>query len=698
MTFLQPAMLWAIPLIALPIVIHLINQRRYQTVGWGAMSFLLTATRMSAGHARLRQWLVLLMRTLALIGLLLVISRPLASGWLGLASGTQVNTAIVVLDRSPSMGQLGRGGRSKWEAALARLSEAMEVMPPNRIVLITESGPIEVPSAAALAEQPEAQLADATTDLSALFDGVLDYVGDQQPGACDVWVCSDLRRRDWQDESGRWQTLRGRLLELPPTVRLHLLTYPDSVEGNRSIRVTDTRRVEGESGPELLLSLWIEPTGGDNGARASRRDGGKQVLPIGLLLDGARSEFDVELTGGELERIDHVIPLDESQHRGWGRVSIPGDANPADNQSYFVYDEPAERRTLIVADDPQAIRPLELAASIAPDSSVVCTAEVVAAEDLLAVDWDLTGLVLWQSTIPAKDDAGELLAFVRRGGRVIFFPPQDPGGHRWAGLQWTQWHEREDTKGRVVSWTGDEDLLSDTGGGVTLPMGELEVARHCGLTGNGVTLATLDGGEPFLVRAATEGRNVYFCTTTADPNDSTLEANGVVLYAMIQRAAAAGARSWGAVRQMAAGELDPESMETVAAGGWEQVAGDPRAVTSQYHEHAGVYRHQERWIVVNRPPEEDDSSVVPSERLAALFDGVPWSRVDDVAGSDSSLVREIWRLFLLVMVAALLLEAALSLPKRRGREAAARGTLFPGKSAKFPGEPAKPRAAGEWAS
>ena len=34
MNFLQPAILWAIPLIALPIVIHLINQWRYQTRPW----------------------------------------------------------------------------------------------------------------------------------------------------------------------------------------------------------------------------------------------------------------------------------------------------------------------------------------------------------------------------------------------------------------------------------------------------------------------------------------------------------------------------------------------------------------------------------------------------------------------------------------------------------------------------------------
>ncbi len=47
MTFLNPILLAALPLIALPVIIHLINQRRYQTIRWAAMMFLLTANRNS---------------------------------------------------------------------------------------------------------------------------------------------------------------------------------------------------------------------------------------------------------------------------------------------------------------------------------------------------------------------------------------------------------------------------------------------------------------------------------------------------------------------------------------------------------------------------------------------------------------------------------------------------------------------------
>ena len=70
MNFLQPLILFGLPLIALPIIIHLINQWRYQTKQWSAMMFLLAANQMNRGFARIRRWLILAMRTLAVAGLL----------------------------------------------------------------------------------------------------------------------------------------------------------------------------------------------------------------------------------------------------------------------------------------------------------------------------------------------------------------------------------------------------------------------------------------------------------------------------------------------------------------------------------------------------------------------------------------------------------------------------------------------------
>ena len=120
MRFMQPLLLIGLPLAALPIIIHLINLRRHRTVDWGAMMFLLKATQQKTGRTRLRHFLILLARVLAVLGIIFAISRPMAGGWFGLFGG-KPDTVIVLLDRSASMSRQDMQlGRTKRDVALTR--------------------------------------------------------------------------------------------------------------------------------------------------------------------------------------------------------------------------------------------------------------------------------------------------------------------------------------------------------------------------------------------------------------------------------------------------------------------------------------------------------------------------------------------------------------------------------------------------
>src|SRR5438874_13196099 len=103
MTFLQPIILWGLPLILLPVVIHLLNRMRHRSQPWAAMRFLISATRSSVSHAKLRQFLILLFRIFAVLMLVLFLSRPLAGGWLGWALSSAPDVILILLDRSASM-------------------------------------------------------------------------------------------------------------------------------------------------------------------------------------------------------------------------------------------------------------------------------------------------------------------------------------------------------------------------------------------------------------------------------------------------------------------------------------------------------------------------------------------------------------------------------------------------------------------
>jgi len=664
MSFLQPYMLFALPLIGLPILIHLINQLRYQTTRWGAMMFLLAAQRMSRGYARLRQWLILLLRMLAVAGLVLAVGRPLASGVLGLAAGGKADTTIVLLYCSPSMQQLEAGaGVSKLEAGCRQLANTLATLGSSRWVLIDSATnqPRELPSPNALLDPSCAKPTGAEADLPAMLEAARTYIKNNRAGRSEIWICSDLRENDWHADSGRWRTLRDSFMELAQGVRFHLLAYPQIATGNTAVRVTGVRRQQSGERTELLVSLVLSREG---------QVEGKTTMPVAFQIEGARSQLNVEMVGPQFELKDYRIALESKRERGWGRVSIPADANPADNDFFFVFDKQRPRNAVIVSDDTQAAWPLQLAASISPDPAFACTAEVVPLEQLGGVAWEKTALLIWQAPLPQGSSAQLVKAFVDRGGQVIFLPPRtagDPqaGTPEFLGVRWGAW-ANDDEASSIETWRGDQDLLLHTLSGQSLPVGDLKVRRHCALSGEFTTLAALrgrpgvPGAPPLLARAATERGGVYFLTTTPATADSSLAVDAVVLYAAVQRAMATGAAVLGNTRDVVAGHLPADIPQS-----WQRLAGGENALSTEYSFHPGVYQAGDRLLAVNRSAAEDQAAALNADRVAGLFHGLDFSLVENSAGSSRSLVEEIWRLFLQAMLVAMIGEAALCLPKLR---------------------------------
>ncbi|MFT5095372.1 MAG: hypothetical protein ACI93T_004219 [Porticoccaceae bacterium] len=652
MIFLQPILLAALPLIALPVVIHLINQRRYQSVRWGAMMFLLAANRMSRGYARLRQILILIFRTLAIAGLIFAVSRPLASGWLGLTAGGQADTTIILLDRSPSMQEQGAGtGISKLQAGREQLASTLEMLGSDRWVLVqtTSEGAAEIDSPDSLRKLPSTEPVGTSSDLPGMLEQARDYIKANNTGRTEVWICSDIRENDWNAESSRWQTIRDSYLELPQAVRFHLLAYPTEASSNTAVRVTNVRRFETVDNAELLVSLKVTRD-------ASKED--SVTLPIQFEIEGARSELTVDVDGPTLELIDHRIPIERSNDRGWGKVSIPADSNSADNDFYFVFDRPRKRHTLVVSNDPQTAIPLQLAASISPSPSIECSAEILSEEQLAAVDWETVSLVLWHAPLPKDDAAAPLNDYINRGGQVVFLPPREPGSAEFMNVSWNSW-SAEPTPVSVETWRGDQGILANSQSGAALPVGELQIQRLCGLNGEVTPLAQLKNSQTLFAHLPTTRGGVYFCTTTPNMRDSSLTTNGVVLYVFIQRAIAAGAAVLGQTQQLAAG-----SAATEEPLDWKQIIGPEDALSTDYAHQSGIYSAGEKLLAVNRGSAEDQTRVLDDGRLAGLFSGLSFNRVDDQAGSFEGLIQEVWRMFLVAMLIALIVEAILCMPRR----------------------------------
>ena len=74
--FLNPWMLLGTLAVASPILIHLLNKRRFKIVDWAAMDFLFQADKKNRRRVQLENFLLLLLRCLAMLLIALMFARP----------------------------------------------------------------------------------------------------------------------------------------------------------------------------------------------------------------------------------------------------------------------------------------------------------------------------------------------------------------------------------------------------------------------------------------------------------------------------------------------------------------------------------------------------------------------------------------------------------------------------------------------
>lgn len=106
LTFMSWPFLWAgLGLVSIPVVIHLLNRRRFRVVQWAAMEYLLKAMRKNRKRLKFEQWILLATRCLliALIGVAL--ARPLggcSANTLAGSLGGRAGLNVFVIDNSYS--------------------------------------------------------------------------------------------------------------------------------------------------------------------------------------------------------------------------------------------------------------------------------------------------------------------------------------------------------------------------------------------------------------------------------------------------------------------------------------------------------------------------------------------------------------------------------------------------------------------
>jgi len=271
--FVNPWLLGGAALAAAPLIIHLLNKRRYRVHEWAAMDFLFAAMVSNRRRLRFEDLILLLLRMAIILLLVFAIARPIFRG----LAGWREDERIVVLDDSASMAVVGPTGpvfELAREGAIHQVRDAVGGGVPVTVWLgsdpVDEAGRIETAIGGGVVEESDGAANDdprlraalagkdllealrvaEPCDLPLRFADVVARVieearEDPVPKVRSIVLVSDFRAADWTLADGSLRdTLRVVLedierLELEESIRFQFVDV--GLPSSENIAITDLR-------------------------------------------------------------------------------------------------------------------------------------------------------------------------------------------------------------------------------------------------------------------------------------------------------------------------------------------------------------------------------------------------------------------------------------------------------------------------
>ena len=144
MTFMSPLLLWGLLAATIPIIIHLISLSKTKEMEFSSIRFLEEMKHESIRKLKIKQWLLVLLRTLMIISLVLMIARPTTKGFISSwLSGDVDSRAVVIIDNSASMSLMGDNG-SLLENIKLQSKSLIRKLDEKSFVEIYQSNPMKL--------------------------------------------------------------------------------------------------------------------------------------------------------------------------------------------------------------------------------------------------------------------------------------------------------------------------------------------------------------------------------------------------------------------------------------------------------------------------------------------------------------------------------------------------------------------------
>lgn len=593
MGFLAPSLLPLVALAAIPVAIHILSRLRLKRAAFPSLLLLTTAKRERFSWLRLKELLLLILRTLALLGLLLVLARPFVRHRLrGLG---RANDLVVVVDDSYSMSR-----PSQWQGALTVARELLNSLGPGRraaLLLASQS----VPSTSSLLSPPSSLLPlldslKPSYSAMTLEPALRHAVELAKPVHAQVAVVTDLQARAMPTN---WQP--------PADVPVLLVTVapPDGDNAGVARLYTEDRF------PVAGRATRIKADFANYGPSPATRT-------AVLTLDDHREEQAVAIKPHSTATVTFETALVDSGYHV-ARVELRSDSLEPDNTRWLVVHQP-RRLSVLVVESPAAPARY-LADALGTDSSSVFNLTTIPATEFGRYDpRRFATVVITDAAALSRPDWTRLGFYLQSGGSALVMfgdPPADSallagrirfrGSSRPAGFVSVT---SVDTTHPVL------EILSAT---------DLSAARffaHARLDpAGGRVLARLSNGEPLMIDSENGRLVTWAFTALPEFTDLVFKAAFVpLLHRTLLYLASGQLRMEYMVGDTIRAPVTGSSPVTVSTPGGRVVetpepgTGRPEVALTRTDK-PGIYRVGERPFAVNVLAAEGDLSQTPVDAL-----------------------------------------------------------------------------------
>lgn len=407
MNFLNPLFLFGLAAAAIPILIHLFTRRRPREVRFSSLEFLSEVQQSEIRRLRIKQWLLLALRTLAVLAIATAMARPALPGGAGRAGEAAATTIVALIDVSGSMGALAADNRPLLAEARRAAEDLLATLGPADQLLLVPYDRTPRP----VSEQPLADAGRLRAALQSLAPSahVTDHAAALSLAARALTEARSLNKElVWFSDFQRSGLAEGAALSAAGPwneSRIYLVPFVPRSRANAGL--TDARLMPSDAGTALAVTAH-----------------GSSV-PAG---DFALEVRDVQETGATLGRGfvslpgdgdgTTLLPLSAMPDAG-GEVLLPADVLPLDDRRVFAAGRAGALRVLLREDGPPS--PLRLALQAGAPASGLAV-QVVDASALANQLGGADALVIGDVARLGPAETQAVLDFHRGGGGVLLAP------------------------------------------------------------------------------------------------------------------------------------------------------------------------------------------------------------------------------------------------------------------------------------